>query len=194
VAVLCVLAGLTVNHVSHWRNDDSLLDHTLAVNPTSVMGNNNRGFILSEQNKPDKYREAVVFFQMALKTDPMHGESHLNLGWALASIGDIGRAKEELEKARILMPGEPWAHFNLGCVALFVENDAEEAARYFENAVALDPEFLKAHVNLAQAQMKLERFDDAQSSWQTALSLAHPDSREARDIRRSMEAARKERK
>ena len=187
VILFCVLAGLTVNQISHWRDDISLLDHNLAVNRGSVMGNHNRGYLYSREKQ---YRAAAQHFSRALATDPKHGESHLNMGWALASMGYVEDAKGHLSEALRLMPDEPLVHFNIAGVALFCDDDPQLAAKYFKNAVALDPGFVRAHLNLAQARLRQGRVDDAVASWQSALQLVHPKSKAAEDIRRAMKEAR----
>lgn len=183
--LLCIFAAMTFHHVSHWRDDESLLEYTLAVNPGSVMANCNLGFVLSQRGR---HRAAVYFYEKALKTDPKHDLSHLNLGWALFSLGDVENAKQHLFEARRLMPDEPWVYFNLGSVAMH-SGDDPAAAAYFEEAIKRDPRFFRAHANLANVRHRQGRAAEAMKGWQTALQLVEPNSKEARKIRRAMEAA-----
>jgi tetratricopeptide (TPR) repeat protein len=68
---------------------------------------------------------------------------------ALSQAGEYDRALEAFKKGGNLST----AYNNLGCV-LLSQGKSQQATRYFEKAIAVDPAFyVKAHDNLKRAKL-----------------------------------------
>ena len=68
--------------------------------------------------------------------DPMHGAALAAGGMAIASLGDINRAKEWIDRALLIAPDDVNTRYNLGCALSAHANDPEAAldvlGPYFE--------------------------------------------------------------
>lgn len=83
--------------------------------------------------------------------------AHLDRGWAMLERGDHAAARTSAEHAQEARPDDPDAAILLGAVSL-AENDAEDALRWYERAIELDPEYLEPYT--AATQVCLYDLDD----------------------------------
>ena len=90
--------------------------------------------------------EAATHWSRALALNPNFAQAHMNLGNALREEGSPVEAVTHLRRALQLQPS-PFAHNNLG-LALAALGD-REAAGHFQRAIAMHPDFVEPHLNLA---------------------------------------------
>lgn len=83
--------------------------------------------------------------------------AHLDRGWAMLDRGDHAAARTSAEHAQEARPDDPDAAILLGAVAL-AEGDPEDALRWYERSIELDPEYLEPYT--AAAQVCLYDLDD----------------------------------
>ncbi len=102
-AVLCLLGLLSFNQTSHWRNDQTLIQHMLRVNPDSVVANHNRGLLRARLGL---FGEAEFLYQKVLRVDPLHADTHRNLGLLYREAKNEEASKTHLRKALELLPPE----------------------------------------------------------------------------------------
>ncbi|MBV8639145.1 MAG: tetratricopeptide repeat protein [Candidatus Eremiobacteraeota bacterium] len=79
-------------------------------------------------------------------------------------------ARADFEAALRLDASHAPAMMNLGNLA-FEAGDAVEAVRWYEAAIAADPNYPLVHANLASAYKKLGRFDEAVRAMRRASKL-----------------------
>ncbi len=92
----------------------------------------------SERMKAGDYQAARDLFEQALRYNDSAFDGHLGLGIALFQLHDDHDAERELARAAEINPKEPTAYQFLG--ELYYRNDdLENAASYWEKAVALNP-------------------------------------------------------
>ena len=77
------------------------------------------------------YDKAIQDYKQAIKIDPNHINSHLNLGEAYYQKGMYEEAKKEYENVLILNKMHPKAHFALGRT-LAQEGKKEKAKEHYE--------------------------------------------------------------
>jgi tetratricopeptide (TPR) repeat protein len=94
------------------------------------------GFAFSKQTR---WVEAVHEFEWSIKTEPDNAEFLRGLGWAQVNGGDKVKGKKNLERALEIAPRDVNILLDLANVYLF-EQDFEEAKRYAQGAVLLEPE------------------------------------------------------
>ncbi len=94
---------------------------------------------------PDR---AVDAYQRALRLNPGHVVSHLNLGRRLHENGDLEEAESHYRQAQAADPDSATAAFNLG-VALEDQDRLDESIEAYLRALRLDPDMSAAHFNLA---------------------------------------------
>jgi tetratricopeptide (TPR) repeat protein len=99
-----------------------------------------------EVSSPEEARDA---YRRALELDPVHLDSHVNLGRLLQ---EAGRAEEAATHYQAVLEGHPdhaTAWFNLG-VALEDLRRPGEAVKAYEEAIAADRRMADAYFNLAR--------------------------------------------
>ncbi len=113
VVLLAILATLTWQQASLYRDPETLYRATLARNPQSWMTHNNLGILLAQD--PNRLAEAADEFQTTLRIQPDHMKAHMNLGniWS-QTPGRLPDAIAEYETALQLDPGYVPAYDNLG--------------------------------------------------------------------------------
>jgi tetratricopeptide (TPR) repeat protein len=109
----------------------------------------------------------------------------LRLAVLLKEDGDYDRAHALLARALRVRPGDPGALYQVGATDL-AAGDTDRACATLEKVVKQSPQFLEAHVSLAQAYYRLKRKADGdrertlvqklkarqdanQSAWQSAM-------------------------
>lgn len=92
--------------------------------------------------------EAKDAYERALKADPEHADTHVNLGRLLHDENAPAAAEKHYRAALEAQPDHATAAFNLG-VALEDLGRTEDALQAYKRALALDPENADAHYNLA---------------------------------------------
>jgi len=86
---------------------------------------------------------------------------------------------EHLAAAAQLDPGNPDAQFNLG--VFFLQNQHwPDATRCFAATLRLQPEFVPAHIHLAETLVKQGKFNEAAAQYRDALRM-DPNSANAKN-------------
>jgi serine/threonine-protein kinase len=106
-----------------------------------------------------------------LETQPRR--SLVLLALALIDQGELHRAKQVLQRAWRLDPGDFWVNYVLGAVEFTGERIArpEEATRYLSAAVAIRPRSFAAHYNLARTLDYQCKQEEAIAEFREALRL-----------------------
>ncbi|WP_456433840.1 tetratricopeptide repeat protein [Thermosulfuriphilus sp.] len=98
-------------------------------------------------------------YEKALKLDPRHTDSLVNLGNIDYQEGELSRAKELYFQALLLEPDHPEASFNLACL-LMEEGEPQLAAIFFRRVVELEPGFTDAFFSLGEALLLMGRLEE----------------------------------
>ncbi|MBP3367070.1 MAG: tetratricopeptide repeat protein [Treponema sp.] len=126
--------------------------------------------------------EAKALYQEALRLDPDHVKSNINLGAVLLSRGECKEAAELLLKAYKAEPDNFEVNNNLGS-AYRDAGDFENSVTFYKNALAIEPGNMTVKENLAKSYASAGKFADARSlyeelvsaqetNWELRLSLA----------------------
>ncbi len=105
------------------------------------------------------YRQAILYFRVALKKDPNNSVLFNKLGLCELQLNQYGDARKDFERSAKKNPQYPEAFNNMGAID-YLQKRYSSAARNFKKAVALDEGRAPFHVNLGAtwfAQNKLER-------------------------------------
>jgi tetratricopeptide (TPR) repeat protein len=116
------------------------------------------------------YPTAIAAYQRALKIDPAHVPSLINLGNIYYELGEFTRAREMYARATVLDAENPRTHFNLGNACDEI-GDLLGATRAYRRAIALWPGYADAHFNLALVAEKLSSWVLARRHWERFLEL-----------------------
>lgn len=128
-----------------------------AMMPDRAEGWVNLGSALLESGR---HELAAAALQRAVAIKPGLMASHLMLGDALRMLGRLREASASYRHA-VSLRRVPISLNKLAC-ALRAENKPELAEDLYREALAMDPGFTLARMNLATVQIELRRYDEAE--------------------------------
>ena len=125
------------------------------------------------------YREAIRFFEEAVRNEPGFSQAYAQLAYTSISLaGDalprgesFSRARELVAKALELNPNSSEAHTARGMLALHSDHDYAVAGAEFKRAISLNPSSSVAHREYAILLTAINRFDDAVRELRTTIEL-----------------------
>src|SRR2546427_495853 len=115
-------------------------------------------------------QSATRNYQQALRSNPNAAGVHYGLGSVYARVGRYDHATEEFKKELAINPNDPLALWRLGELALLT--DPEEARRYLERAVSLDPDFPQANLAYGRALAHSGETEKAVEQFRRVIALA----------------------
>ncbi len=98
-----------------WDGALADLEHGVALNPGNADARRLRGLILASLGR---LSEAIAATREATELDPLSSIAWNNLGWLYNATGELGLAREALQRSLALQPQQAFAHFNLGNASL----------------------------------------------------------------------------
>jgi len=116
----------------------------------------------------NRAEEARAEYERCVALEPKMAEGQLNLGILLLER-DPAAAVAPLRRAVDLMPSQSRPRFLLG-VALERSGDTVGAANSFTSAVSLDPNDMEALLHLADIDLELKKFAEAEKKLRDALA------------------------
>ncbi len=115
------------------------------------------------------YAQALMFtgdsdlsekeFRAELNQDPYNFQANLQLGAIAKQRQDFAQAKKYFERAGETRPGDPGVAYQLALLTI-EDGSLDKAREMLEALVKESPQFLEAHVSLAQVYYRLKRPED----------------------------------
>ena len=105
------------------------------------------GFVADRYRQQGEPNQAITVYRKSLEVRPDDARTLLNLGVALADVGDFGGAIESYRKSLAADPAQPLAHVNWG-IALEALGDTAGAVTAFRRAITVDPNEPLAYFNV----------------------------------------------
>jgi len=154
---IAACAWLSFVQIRHWRTDESLWRHAIAVNPSSPVGHNNLG---REYQRQGRIADAEPHLLRAVELDPDSASTLINLG-ELRSAQNLPAEAEVLYRRAVeLSPADVRGLIDLGILLAQTGRDAE-AGGVLRRAIDLQPDHPEAQINLAVLEMRAGRLDVA---------------------------------
>ena len=98
-------------------------------------------------------------FMAELRRDPYNFEANLQLGAMAKQQQSYAEARKYFERAGETRPGDPGVRYQLALLAI-EDGSLDKARGMLESLVKESPQFLEAHVSLAQVYYRLKRPED----------------------------------
>ena len=142
-----------------------------------------RGRYAWEKWTPDGTKQAIQFFEEAIKKDPNYALAYAGLADADVSQPGLGleggipqkearrRARKSATKALSLDPQLAEAHAALAQVMLYDDWDFSGAEREFKRAIELNPNYAEGHHQYSHLLIMLGRFDESLAESKRFLEL-----------------------
>lgn len=165
---LLILGVLAHRQVGYWRDNVSLYERTLAIEPDNPTILANLASELTDQQSLDK---AIEYYSRALRLAPESSRIHAALGTALAQKGEYETAMRHLTEALRLDPKLSAADHSLG-VLLLSRNRLNEAIPFLRDAVTLDGSNAVAHNSLGAALLMTGKIPEAIREFRAALAIS----------------------
>lgn len=130
------------------------------------------------------YAAAAARLEETLRRGTDSARLRILLGWSYLKLGDLARARGELERGLALGPRDPnayYAHEGLGWVA-YRTGDHDRALAAFREALRLAPGYYHAHTGLGWAYLAKRDLARAEANFEAALGRGPGDA----DARRGL--------
>lgn len=186
VAVLLGCAVLSFQRSQVWANSETLFLDTLVANPLSADMHYNLGAEYVRKGEGEKAERAL---RESSRLRPNFGKPHNALGTLLRERGDIAGAESEYRAAMtdFSSPSQrAQAMNNIGSIYIDT-GKIDDAIAILEEAVALEPNFIRAHNNLGTAYGKKGMYREGMEAFLNAMESQSGREAEVEELRRQLE-------
>ncbi len=164
-AVLCVVSW---RQTAHWKNDETLFSHTLAVTENNYVAHMILGNAYYEHGRVD---DAIGEYNKGLAIQPLDASTHAAIALALTKKGEMDTAITHYETALTLDPEHVTARANLGAL-LLSEGRMDHAVVQFKQTLEDQPDYVMALNGLGLAYAGLGQYTEASATLQRGLDIA----------------------
>lgn len=163
---------MTVTYLPVWRNEFSLWEHTVRMNPKSYRGYANLAQIANNQGQ---YEDALALADQSLAIKPDFLDGMVVKGFALQHLGKPAQA-EHLYRSAVSKDPKNTVWLKLLADLLRRHGKSEEATKVYEAIFALRPGFVDARIDAGVLAANQGDLDLAEKHWKIALqySPGHP--------------------
>lgn len=168
LVIIAALSACTWRQCSYWKDDQSVCEHAISVDPANYVAHDTLGTSLANQGRLE---DAVVEYEAALKAHPDFAQAGNNIGITLERLGRYDDAAAYLGKAVESFPNYAEAHSNLGNVYHYLGRHRDEMAEYTK-ALDINPGLDRSQVNMGDVLTEFGRYDEAGRHYAAAVDLA----------------------
>lgn len=155
--LLVAFAVLSFRQLGYWRDEETVLQRTLAINPRSALAQNNLGQIYARRREMDRAAQA---FRAAADCNPDFIPAQMNLVRVYEFLGrpdEAIKAFYDLRRANDLLPESKREQYSTDVFLRAGQNAArnqqfDQAIRYFQEAVRAKPDDPRPRSALEQAR------------------------------------------
>ena len=186
VAVLVVLAGLSVRQEGVWRDSRALWEQAVRLDASNWVAWTNRGWARHLEGDDDG---AMRDYETALRISPTYFKALNNRGYTRQIRGDLAGAAADYEAVLATYPGYSDAWYNRGTVRQAI-GDMRGAIDDYSQAIRFSPEDPRPLNNRGGIRQALGDLDGAVADYAAALEAAPPGVAERPVIERNLAMAR----
>jgi predicted Zn-dependent protease len=161
---------------SDWKTAETMLDSWLSAHPSDGRALFDAGYVADAQNRLD---DAAHLYRRAIEADPKSLEAHLSLGLLLARQGNVAEARDELQAATTLDPGDAGPALKARAWRALAQldkpgpnksGDAVQASDALLQALKLSPETPDDTLLAANLAEATAQDDDAEAAYRRLLA------------------------
>jgi len=110
------------------------------------------------------YERAISSYRTAIDVNPKFASPYNMLGYGLRQVGDYAAAEEAFQRYTELIPDQPNPYDSYAELLMKMGRYDESIASY-EEALAIDPNFVASYVGIGTNQMFMDQPEDARSTF-----------------------------
>ncbi|MFQ5432402.1 MAG: tetratricopeptide repeat protein [Nitrospinota bacterium] len=168
LAVFILFLGARSSYqVPVWKNNISLYEHALKINPFSATAHINIGMAYEKIGRMDK---AAYHYKKSIRFRPNYFKAHNNLGVVLKTQGKLDEAADQYIIALKIKPEIAEIYGNLG-VVLALQGKTDEAITQFEKALKIKPSLAPTHYMFGLLLARQGLLEEAATHYSQALKL-----------------------
>jgi len=167
MVLLAMLGTATWRQAGIYRDDVTLFNHIVSLNPTARNGHRNLGLGLLRTGRLEK---ALAAARIASEQRPNEARSHSLLGRILAKLQRLDNAEENYRRTLELDPYNREA-LKYVSTSYFNQKRYQEALDLFRKLSEVEPDNAKTHNNIGAALIYMGQSEAAVRSFEHALSL-----------------------
>ena len=174
IVTLLALSACSWKQVGYWRDSETLWRHSLVVTKDSDVAHIGLGMWFADQKRVN---ETITELQTLADRHPNDADARSKLAAALAEKKDrVNEAIHQYEEAARIGPN-PDVETTLANL-LLDQGRADDALRYYQHVVELQPSSALAHYNLAVGLHRAGRLPEAIVHYKEALRIqpGYPDA------------------
>lgn len=165
--VLVVCAVLTVRQSLVWKDSDSLMSHTVRIQPTAVAALTNLAIVDIAKGR---YDDAMRHLDAAEQLRPESVKIHTARANVLAKLGRMDDAIRSCKQAVTLDADDYDGHYCLA-QAYHINGDLQHAVEQYQLIVSIEPRHVGAFTNLGSILIDRGDIDGAETAFRRALSV-----------------------
>lgn len=171
VVLLLVMAAantaLTYQRNKVWKNEFTFWADNLNKSPNKARVINNFGQVMLAAGK---IKEAVYFYDRAIRLNPHYIYFYNNRGAAYERLGQYAQALGDYNQAIRLNPNHPGAYYNRAIIYAR-QGQHQRAIADYQQAIRLRPDAADAHINLGSLYVRMGEYQKAIESSSKAVRL-----------------------
>jgi len=167
VGLIAILAVMTRQGLSVWRDSVNLTDHFVKVYPDDPTTYLNRGLAFQEAKK---YERAVADFSRALAINPGYAEAYNRRALVFYEVRDYDKAIADFSSAARIDPEYAEVYYNRGNV-YYDAGAFPEAEADYSRVIALDSTRAETFYNRGNVRARLGSVAEAINDYSRAISL-----------------------
>jgi protein O-mannosyl-transferase len=167
IAVIAVLAVLTWQQCSYWKNSVTVFSHALLVTKDNYIAHNNLGIVLFSEGKTNK---ALHHYNKAIRIINDNAIVYTNRGILFTKIGQYNHAIEDFNEAIRLKSDYADAYNGRGN-ACYKLGQYQQTLTNYNEAIRLKPDYADAYNNRGVAYYKLGQYQQALADYNEAIRL-----------------------
>ena len=152
-----ILGATEKQRIGAYDEAIKFLRQVLKIDPKSVAAYNQMGLIYSEVGQRN---EAIDSFKKSLEMDPSNLKALLGLGEVYSKMTRNDLAVAVFLKAESLQPNDTELLFKIA-LEYWYNQKLEEAAKYYQKIIAINPDHIQTHLNLISVYEKLKNWGKA---------------------------------
>lgn len=174
VILLAVTMGFgTMSRNIVWSSGLEFWGNIIQNAPGKIRAYNNYGVELAQ--KAGKFKEAIPYYQYAIKMDRKYRDPYNNLAVSYAALKEYDKAIATLKQSLQINPNYPEAYNNIASFMLD-QKDYEQAEKALRVAIKLRPYYGKAFYNLGRLYMETDQPELAWQNFKAACTQADLDN------------------